>query len=70
MVLTTMTVVRQYKCEICLWQCWLNSKHRPLLVTVNFKTINNKTNTKIMFKKWKALLILKTYWDIVKQVYF
>ena len=43
-------------------------KRRPVLVTVSFKTINNKINIKNMFKKWKAVLILKTYWDIIASV--
>ena len=57
-MLTTVTVFRQYKYGICLWQCWLNSKYRPLLVTVNFKIINNKTNSKIVllnYTKWKKI---------------
>ena len=32
------------------------------------KTINNKMNTEIMFEKWKVVLILKMYWDVIANI--
>ena len=42
--------------------------NRPILGTVSCKTINNKTNTKIMFKKIKSSIDFKMYWDIIASI--